>query len=81
MLTDEQKRQLDTAYQTDMRLARAAVDILGRHALNPEQKDASNRAQEFMKQAEKYYPRDLAAAAELARRAKVLAVAVAEVLK
>jgi membrane-bound ClpP family serine protease len=72
ILSTDQKKQLDTAYQADLREANAVHNNLNGRALTPEQNDTVNRARAFIRQATQYHDRDLTTAAELARRARVL---------
>ena len=72
ILSADQKKQLDASYQSDLRQANAVLNGLNGGTLSPGQTDTVNRARAFIRQAAQYHDRDLATAAELARRAKVL---------
>ena len=72
ILSADQKKQLNASYQSDLRQANAALNRLNGRTLTPGQKDTVNRARDFIRQAAQYHDRDLATAAELARRARVL---------
>jgi len=62
-------RQLDA----DLAAARRVLNSLRGRNLSREQADLANRIRTFLQQAEQIRARDLAAAAELGRRAAVLA--------
>jgi membrane-bound ClpP family serine protease len=81
MLTPDQRKQLDDAYQSDLKQATSELSRLNGRALTPEQSDSVNRARTFIRQAGQYHDRDLATAAELARRARVLTQDLAGTLK
>lgn len=72
ILSTEDRRRLDSQYTADLGQADRILKTLNGRALNAEQKDSVSRAQAFMRQANQYHDRDLATAAELARRARVL---------
>jgi len=72
VLTADQRRQLDAAYQADLRQANLNISRLNGRALTSDQNDSVSRAKAFIRQAAQYHDRDLTTAAELARRAKVL---------
>jgi membrane-bound ClpP family serine protease len=83
MLSTEDRRRLDSQYAADLGQADRILRTLtlnGR-ALNAEQKDSVSRAQAFIRQANQYHDRDLATAAELARRARVLTQDLADSLR
>ncbi len=71
-MSSEERRQLDAAYVTDLNQANQILGRLTGRSLNSEQKDSVNRARAWIRQAAQYHNRDLATAAELARRARVL---------
>jgi hypothetical protein len=72
ILSAEDRKRLDSEYASDLGEANRALRTLSGKALNAEQKDSFSRAQAFIRQANQYHDRDLATAAELARRARVL---------
>lgn len=59
--------------EADMAAARQVLNALRGRRLSREQTDLANRIRTFLQQAERIRPRDLAAAAELGRRAALLA--------
>lgn len=81
LLTADQRRQLDTAYQSDLRQANAVLGRLAGHTLTTEQAANVSRARDFIRQAAQFHDRDLSTAAELARRARVLTQDLAGTLK
>jgi len=81
ILTPDQRKQLDDSYQSDLRQANSVLGRLNGRVLTPEQSDSVNRARTFIRQAGQYHDRDLATAAELVRRAKVLTQDLADALK
>lgn len=81
LLTADQRKQLDTAYQSDMRQANAVLGRLAGRTLTTEQANTASRAREFIRQAGQFHDRDLTTAAELARRARVLTQDLAGTLK
>ena len=81
LLTADQRKQLDTAYQSDLRQANAVIARLAGRTLTTEQSVTANRARDFIRQAAQFHDRDLATAAELARRARVLTQDLAGTLK
>jgi len=81
LLTPDQRRQLDTAYQSDLRQANAALAKLNGRSLTTEQAATVGRARAFITQAAQYHDHDLITAAELARRARVLTLDLAGILK
>jgi hypothetical protein len=72
ILTADQRKELNTEYQADVRQANRVLNSIHGRALTPSQADSVARAQAFITQAAQYHDRDLATAAELARRARVL---------
>ncbi|HVV47304.1 MAG TPA: hypothetical protein VHC72_18970 [Bryobacteraceae bacterium] len=72
ILSAEDRRRLDAQYRDDLGQANRILGRLTGKALNAEQRDSVSRAQAFISQANQYHDRDLATAAELARRARVL---------
>jgi membrane-bound ClpP family serine protease len=81
ILTADQKKQLDTTYQSDLRQANAVLNGLNGRTLTPGQTDTVSRARAFIRQAAQYHDRDLTTAAELARRARLLTQDLAGTLK
>lgn len=81
LLTADQRRRLDTAYQSDLRRANDVLDSLKARSLTPQQTDTVSRARAFIRQAAQFHDRDLTTAAELARRARVLMQDLAGALK
>lgn len=73
LLTPEQKNQYEVEYARDMASAMDGLVHVLESALPPAKKESMNRIRSFMRQAEDAHPRDLATAAQLARRAAVLA--------
>ena len=78
LLTTEQRNQYETEYSRDMNSAMDGLIHVLEHSLSPSQKESMNRVRSFMRQAEDAHGRDLATAAQLARRAAVLAQDLAE---
>jgi hypothetical protein len=72
ILGADERKKLDAQYQADLRQATRVLNGLRGHTLNPTQTDAVERARAFISEAAEYHDRDLATAAELARRARVL---------
>ena len=72
ILSAEDRRRLDAQYVADRDQANRILRGLNVKALNAEQRDSVSRAEAFIRQANQYHDRDLATAAELARRARVL---------
>ncbi len=72
ILTADQRKQLDAEYQADLRQTNKVLNSIRNRALTPSQADSVSRARAFITQAAQYHDRDLATAAELARRARVL---------
>jgi hypothetical protein len=72
ILSADQKKSLDADYRADLREANKVLNSIRGHALTGSQLDSVSRAREFISQAAQYHDRDLATAAELARRARVL---------
>jgi hypothetical protein len=72
ILSAEDRRRLDSQYAADLGQADRILRGLNGKALNAEQRDSVSRARAFILQANQYHDRDLATAAELARRARVL---------
>jgi hypothetical protein len=73
LLTSEQRNQYEAEYSRDMASAMDGLVHVLEHTLSPAQKESMARVRSFMRQAEDAHARDLATAAQLARRAAVLA--------
>lgn len=81
ILSTEDRRRLDSQYAADLGQADRILRTLSGRAMNAEQMDSVSRARAFIQQANQYHDRDLATAAELARRARVLTQDVANSLR
>jgi translation initiation factor IF-2 len=81
IMTSDERRQLDAAYLTDLSQANVLLGRLNGKNLTAEQLDSVNRAKAWIRQAGQYHSRDLATAAELARRARVLTQDLTNALK
>ncbi len=81
ILSADQRKQFETAYQADLRQANAILNGLTGHMLTPSQIDTANRARAFIKQAGQFHDRDLSTAAGLAHSARVLTQDLAGALK
>jgi len=73
LLTPEQRSQYEAEYSRDMASAMDGLVHVLESSLSPAQKESMTRIRSFMRQAEDVHGRDLATAAQLARRAAVLA--------
>jgi hypothetical protein len=73
LLTPEQHNQYEAEYSHDMASAMDGLIHVLESSLSPAQKESMTRIRSFMRQAEEAHGRDLATAAQLARRAAVLA--------
>jgi hypothetical protein len=73
MIPAAQRQQLDAIYALDLRKARAVLSAVGISGLDTQRSEMAARVRSFIKQAEEFHPLDLAAAAEMAQRARVLA--------
>jgi hypothetical protein len=73
LLTPEQRNQYEAEYSRDMASAMDGLIHVLESSLSPSQKESMTRIRSFMRQAEEAHGRDLATAAQLARRAAVLA--------
>lgn len=73
LLTPEQRNQYEAEYSRDMASAMDGLIHVLETSLSPSQKESMTRIRSFMRQAEDAHGRDLATAAQLARRAAVLA--------
>jgi hypothetical protein len=81
ILSVDERKQLDAAYQSDLKQANLVLSKLSGRTLTAEQTDSVSRARAWIRQAAQYHDRDLATAAELARRARVLTQDLAGALK
>lgn len=81
MIPAGQRRQLDASYGSDLRKARDVLATVGAAKLDATRAEMATRVRSFIRQAEEYHDRDLVAAAELARRARLLAEDLAARLK
>jgi hypothetical protein len=81
ILTADKRKELDAAYQSDLKQANLVLSKLSGRTLTTEQTDYVSRARAWIRQAAQYHDRDLATAAELARRARVLTQDLAGALK
>jgi hypothetical protein len=72
ILSAGERKRLDAEYQADVRQANKILNSIRGRALTPNQADSVDRARAFVTQAAQYHDRDLATAAELARRARIL---------
>lgn len=73
LLTAEQRNQYENDYARDMASAMDGLVHVLEHSLTAPEKESMTRIRSFMSQAEEVHNRDLATAAQLARRAAVLA--------
>ncbi len=73
LLTPEQRSQYEAEYARDMASAMDGLVHVLESALPPAKRESMTRIRSFMRQAEDAHGRDLATAAQLARRAAVLA--------
>lgn len=72
ILSADKRKELEVEYQADLRQANQVLRSIRGRALTPSQTDTVNRVRAFISQAAQYHDRDLATAAEQARRARVL---------
>jgi hypothetical protein len=73
VLTPEQRTQVQTDFELSRTEARKALTQVDAHKLNREQSETAARARNFLAQAERLQESDLRTAAQLARRAQLLA--------
>jgi hypothetical protein len=73
ILTEEQKSEYRRSYEVSSEAARKTLSPLSVRKLTPEQKDTLARVQSFLRQADEARGRDWSLAAQLARRAELLA--------
>jgi membrane-bound ClpP family serine protease len=81
ILSADQRKKLDIAYQSDLSQANALLAKLNGRTLTTTQNDSVTRARAFIRQAAQFHDRDLTTAAELAHRARVLTQDLAGALK
>jgi len=73
MISPAQRQQLDAVYTVDLKKARAVLKAINNTPLDAQRSEMAGRVRSFIKQAEEFHALDLAAAAEMAQRARVLA--------
>ena len=73
MVPAGQRQQLDAVYAADLKKARAVLSAIRTTPLDAQRSEIAGRVRSFIKQAEEFHALDLAAAAEMAQRARVLA--------
>jgi len=73
ILTSQQQAEFRRSYQQSAQSARQALSQVSGRPLTRDQADTANRIRSFLSQADEAQPRDPAAAAQLARRAELLA--------
>lgn len=81
LLTAEQRNQYENEYAHDLARAQDGLVRTAGYSLSGAQKESVSRIRSFMRQAEELHARDLATAAQLARRAAVLSQDLAESLR
>jgi hypothetical protein len=72
ILSADERKRLDAEYRADIRQANDVLNSIRGRTLTPSQKENMSRVRDSIRQAAQYHDRDLATAAELARRARVL---------
>jgi outer membrane biosynthesis protein TonB len=73
ILTPQQQTELRRSYQQSAQFARQTLSQLSGHALSQDQADTANRVRSFLSQADEAQSKDPSVAAQLARRAELLA--------
>jgi hypothetical protein len=73
VMSEQQRQETLQSYEASRAEARQALEQLSKRKLNREQLDTMARSQNFLAQAERLLPEDLRTAAQLARRAALLA--------
>jgi hypothetical protein len=73
ILTPEQQIEFRRSYQQSAQTARQTLGQLSGRALSRDQAEAANRIRSFLSQAEEAQSKDPSLAAQLARRAELLA--------
>jgi hypothetical protein len=72
LLTDEQRTQYETDYQSSLQRAHEGLIRVTGFSLSSAQKESVSRIRSFMAQAKELHERDVVTAAQLAKRAAVL---------
>jgi hypothetical protein len=72
ILSDAQRRQREAEYAQSLSRARSALQQASRRSLSPAQREAVERIETFIHQAEEAKGKDMATAMQLVRRADVL---------
>ena len=73
ILTPQQQTELRRSYQQSAQFARQTLSQLSGRTLSQDQADTANRVRSFLSQADEAQSKDPSAAAQLARRAELLA--------
>lgn len=73
ILTPQQQTELRRSYQQSAQFARQTLSQLAGRALSQDQTDTANRVRSFLSQADEAQSKDASVAAQLARRAELLA--------
>lgn len=73
ILTPQQQTELRRSYQDSAQFARQTLSQLSGRALSQDQADTANRIRSFLSQADEAQSKDPSVAAQLARRAELLA--------
>lgn len=73
ILTPQQQTELRRSYQQSAQFARQTLSQLSSRALSQDQADTANRVRSFLSQADEAQSKDPSVAAQLARRAELLA--------
>jgi len=73
ILTPQQQTELRRSYQQSAQFARQTLSQLSGRALSQDQADTANRVRSFLSQADEAQSKDPSVAAQLARRAELLA--------
>jgi hypothetical protein len=73
ILTPQQQTELRRSYQQSAQFARQTLSQLSGRALSQDQADTANRIRSFLSQADEAQSKDPSVAAQLARRAELLA--------
>ncbi len=73
ILTPQQQTEFRRSYQQSAQIARQTLSHLSGRALSRDQADTANRIRSFLSQADEAQSKDPSVAAQLARRAELLA--------
>jgi hypothetical protein len=73
ILTPQQQSEFRRSYQQSAQFARQTLSQLSGRALSRDQAETANRIRSFLSQADESLTKDLSVAAQLARRAELLA--------